>query len=169
MHGRTGGPLSRLLASRSPVPRDFYRSSTKDLMPKPRFTLRTFFIFTSVLACVGSLNRIAWPEYALYNFIRPLPDHQCFKLPYVVEFGLPLTAFTNNHAEHPPHETGPCRFNTTWHPFGILVNTLFALICSAVATAGFVIVPRFVDWQIQLAHERKVIDAATSDHHSGIQ
>ena len=25
MHGRTGGSFSRLLASRSPVPRDFYR------------------------------------------------------------------------------------------------------------------------------------------------
>jgi hypothetical protein len=29
MHGRTGGPFSRLLASRLPVPRDFYRYRTQ--------------------------------------------------------------------------------------------------------------------------------------------
>ena len=32
MHGRTGGPFSRLLASRSPVPRDFYRSPTEAIL-----------------------------------------------------------------------------------------------------------------------------------------
>lgn len=40
MHGRTGGPFSRLLASLSPVPRDFYRSAIQKEVSTMRRVLR---------------------------------------------------------------------------------------------------------------------------------
>ena len=43
MHGRTGGPFSRLLASRSPVPRDFCRSLDKLREPPMKRHIRITF------------------------------------------------------------------------------------------------------------------------------
>ncbi|TWT87010.1 hypothetical protein Pla52n_70350 [Stieleria varia] len=137
-------------------------------MPFPRFTIRTLILFTSVFACFGALNRIPSPEHALCNFIFPLPEDQCFRQPYIIEFGIPLTACTNHHAVHLPHETGPCKFDSTYHPVGIIVNLLFAMIGSMFATAGFVLVARFAVWQIQLARERAMIDVALADPSSDV-
>lgn len=88
MHGRTGGPFSRLLASRSPVPRDFYRyarkvaSTIETRDAGRRFRIADAFILTASIAIALVVCQL------IGKFSYEEPTKLAF---YICTFGYALT------------------------------------------------------------------------------
>jgi hypothetical protein len=126
-----------------------------------KFSLRALLLFTAIVGCFLALNRVAWPQYALIHYVGPLTG-RCLKQHLPVNFGWPAIWRTDHLAEHPPHETGKCRVNSTYYLNGLTINTLVACAAASVLTFMIVYLPPFISWQCYLRRERQMIDRVTA-------
>ena len=133
-------------------------------MKRARFSLRALFLFTSAMACFLALNQryvASPPPNALVCYILPMPD-RCLRLPHTIEYGWPSVARTDNLADHPKHHSGPCKFDSTYHTFGLTANFLIAIFASATITGMTICLLQYLEWCALLRRENRIVDGMTA-------
>ena len=134
-------------------------------MKPARFSLRALFLFTTSIACFLSLNRQyeAWPPpnaFIHYSWPRPMDD-RCLRAPHTITCGWPFVLRTDHLAYHPRHKTGPCKFDSIYHPLGVTANILIAIFASTTLAAMTLYLFQFVSWRLRLRREDRIIDRMT--------
>lgn len=67
---------------------------------------------------------------------------------------------TDVTALHPDHDTGPCKYDSAYHPVGLIVNSVLAISMAAIVTCLMVTGPRFLSRRAALRREQALADAA---------
>ena len=70
---------------------------------------------------------------------------------------------TDVTALHPEHDTGPCKYDSTYHPIGLIVNSILAITLAAIVTCLIVSGPDFLARRAALRRERAMIDAEIAE------
>ena len=129
-------------------------------MKRARFSLRALFLFTIAMACFLALNQryvASPPPNAIVHYILPMPD-RCLRSPDTIEYGWPFVARTDNLADHPVHHSGPCKFDPTYHTFGLTANFLIAIFASATMTGIAICFLKYLEWCSLFRREQRMVD-----------
>ena len=102
-------------------------------MLRPRFGIRTVFVFLTVCCLLLTVHRIPHGSYSLPNYFGIYPG-RCVRQPWNIYRGWPMYSRTDVTALHPEHETGPCKYDSTYHPMGLVVHSVLAIGVAAIVT-----------------------------------
>ncbi len=133
-------------------------------MKRAKFSLRALFLFTTAMACFLAINQryvASPPPNALVHYTLPMPDG-CLRLPHAITFGWPLVYRTDDLADHLQHKSGPCKFDSTYHPLGLTANFLIAIFASAAMTGMMICLLQYLEWCSFLRRERRMVDRMTA-------
>jgi hypothetical protein len=61
---------------------------------------------------------------------------------------------TDVTALHPKHDKGPCQYNSSYHPLGLVVNSAFAICVGAFLSYVLVAGPRYLTKHIALRRKQ---------------
>lgn len=114
--------------------------------------------FVTMCALLFTAHRIPHPKYSLPNFRGVFPD-RCVRQPWTIDRGWPMYSRTDDLAIHPRHKTGPCKYESTYHPMGLAVNSILAVTVAAIVTFLVVSGPDYFARRAAWRRERAMIDA----------
>ncbi len=116
---------------------------------RPQFGIQRSFILLTSCCFLLMVHQILNNSYTVPNFFGVYPNH-CVKQPWVIYRGWPMHTRTDVTALHPEHEKGPCHYNSSYHPLGLVCNTALAISVGAVLSCVVAAGPRFLTKQIAL-------------------
>ena len=101
-------------------------------MQRPQFSIRSWFIFLAVYSSALMVHRVPGGGYSLPNYFGAYEGH-CVAQPQVSYSGWPMHSQTQISVLHLAHETGPCKYESTYHPLGLTVNSTLAFVVATVS------------------------------------